>query len=69
MVSDNSVLVIESEAGGGKTTTFRFGINNWGEGGNAMNMADYDYIFPMLYGERLLIDTSYNFFKKTISRK
>ncbi|CAL4126216.1 unnamed protein product [Meganyctiphanes norvegica] len=45
--STSSILLIDSEAGGGKTTIFRFGINDWGEGGSVMGTASYDYIFPM----------------------
>ena len=49
MASSSSILLIDSETGGGKTTIFRFGINNWGEGGSAMNTDDYDFIMSECY--------------------
>ncbi|CAL4166233.1 unnamed protein product [Meganyctiphanes norvegica] len=49
LASSSCILLIDSEAGGGKTTIFRFGINDWGEGGIIMNTSGYDYIFPMIF--------------------
>ncbi|CAL4123022.1 unnamed protein product, partial [Meganyctiphanes norvegica] len=44
-----TILLIDSEAGGGKTTLFRYVINDWGEGGTMMSTTDYDFIFPMAF--------------------
>ncbi|CAL4059813.1 unnamed protein product, partial [Meganyctiphanes norvegica] len=48
-----TILLIESEAGGGKTTVFRYVINDWGKGGTIMSSTDYDFIFPMLFRDPL----------------
>ena len=45
----SSILLIDAEAGGGKTTIFQFKMNDWGEGGTVMKSARYHYIFPMLF--------------------
>ncbi|CAL4131496.1 unnamed protein product, partial [Meganyctiphanes norvegica] len=49
LASNLAILLISSEAGGGKTTIFRYVINDWGEGASTMNEGDYDLIFPMLF--------------------
>ncbi|CAL4059811.1 unnamed protein product, partial [Meganyctiphanes norvegica] len=49
LASPFTILLIESEAGGGKTTVFRYVINDWGKGGTIMSSTDYDFIFPMLF--------------------
>ncbi|CAL4066632.1 unnamed protein product, partial [Meganyctiphanes norvegica] len=49
MAKSFSILLIDSEAGGGKTTIVHFKMNDWGEGGLVMNTAGYDFIFPMSF--------------------
>ncbi|CAL4130223.1 unnamed protein product, partial [Meganyctiphanes norvegica] len=49
MATEDTILLINSVAGGGKTTTFRKGISDWGEGGLLMSTHDFDFIFPMLF--------------------
>ncbi|CAL4096703.1 unnamed protein product [Meganyctiphanes norvegica] len=49
MASSDSILLINSETGGGKTTNFKFGIDDWADGGHVMNTEDYDFFFPMMF--------------------
>ncbi|CAL4066629.1 unnamed protein product, partial [Meganyctiphanes norvegica] len=49
MAKSFSILLIDSEAGGGKTTIVHFKMNDWGEGGLVMNTAGYDLILPMSF--------------------
>ncbi|CAL4066543.1 unnamed protein product [Meganyctiphanes norvegica] len=47
MVGPDLILLIDAEAGGGKTTIFQYGINDWAIGGRDMNISEYDFLFPM----------------------
>ncbi|CAL4166019.1 unnamed protein product [Meganyctiphanes norvegica] len=49
LVSEYGILLLDSEAGGGKSTTVNFGVDDWTEGGKEMNTTRFIFIFPMMF--------------------
>ncbi|CAL4135394.1 unnamed protein product [Meganyctiphanes norvegica] len=54
MASAFTLLLLDSEAGGGKSTTTQFGFNDWSMGGHVMKTMDYDFIFSMRFRDQHL---------------
>ncbi|CAL4200187.1 unnamed protein product [Meganyctiphanes norvegica] len=49
LLSESNLLLLDSEAGGGKSTIFLYTIADWGEGGKEMKTSGYDIIIPMVF--------------------
>ncbi|CAL4113591.1 unnamed protein product, partial [Meganyctiphanes norvegica] len=49
LVPESGILLLDSEAGGGKSTMIIKGVDDWSDGGTEMNTTEFIFLFPMKF--------------------